>query len=224
MFKHDFFAATGLYQSPSGEEVVLKMGRTASLMGLPMGWVGEILARHEARIYQITESVRGIPRCLARYSSTGLVHEFVRGRPLLRGDSVGDQFFPRLSDLLAELHARQVAYVDLEKPENILLGEDGNPYLIDFQISWHLPDRRGGRTWLARWILDVLQRADRYHLLKHWRRLRPDQLDESTIAASYAAPFWIRWHRLLFRPLTHLRRWGLVWLGARSSAKGRSPG
>ncbi|MCP4245982.1 MAG: hypothetical protein GY778_02940 [bacterium] len=60
--------------------------------------------------------------------------------------------------------------------------------------------------------------------MKHWRRLRPDQLTPEHLAQSYKPPFYIAWHRALFRPLTRVRRQILVWLGARTSSKGRSPG
>jgi hypothetical protein len=222
-FKHDFFAATGLYEGPRGK-VVLKVGRQASLWGLPMEWIGRLLTGHEARLYRIAESVGGVPAFLDRWGPTGLVHQYVEGHPLAREDQVDDDFFPRLAAMLDAIHARGAAYVDLEKRENILLGEDGRPYLIDFQISWHLPRNRGGASWLALWFLGVLQQSDRYHLLKHWRRLRADQLDGRVVMQSYAPPFWIRWHRAIFRPLTLLRRQILVWLGARSSTIGRSPG
>ena len=59
-FKHDFFAATGLYEGPDGK-VVLKVGRQANLLGLPMAWIGRFLTGHEARLYQIAGSVDGVP-------------------------------------------------------------------------------------------------------------------------------------------------------------------
>jgi len=222
-FKHDFFAATGLYEGSKGK-VVLKVMRRARLLGLPMDWLGGLLARHEVRLYRLTQAVEGVPRLIGPWGLTGFVHEFVEGRPLAKEDRPDDRFFPRLSAMLDEIHARKMAYVDLEKRENILLGTDGMPFLIDFQISWHVPLNRGGGTWMARLILGILQSSDRYHLLKHWRRHRPDQLETEKIADSYQAPFWIRWHRAVFRPLTRLRRQVLVWLGARSSTTGRSPG
>lgn len=222
-FKHDFFAATGLYRGASGQ-VVLKMGRRAPLFCFPMSWVGRFLARREIRLLRRAASVAGVPRFLGAYGDVGLVREYIEGRPLSRGDRVEDGFFPRLSAMLDEIHALEMAYVDLEKRENILLGDDGKPYLIDFQISWHLPSNRAGRSWIARRVLRVLQPADRYHLFKHWRRSRPDQLNPDEWARSFKAPFWIAGHRTLFRPLIRLRRWILVCLGARRSASGRSPG
>jgi len=222
-FKHDFFAATGLY-ADGDEKVVLKVGREAPLWILPMAWIGRLLSRHEGRLYRTVGTVEGVPAFLGYHGPTGLVHEYVAGRPLSKQDRPGDEFFPRLLALLNHIHARGVAYVDLEKRENILLGEDGTPHLIDFQISWHWPTNRGGTTALARFVLSILQQSDRYHLLKHWRRMRPDQLGSQAFAASCNPPFWIRWHRAIFRPITLLRRRILTWLGARSSPHGRSPG
>jgi len=222
-FKHDFFAATGLY-AHGGHQVVLKAGREAPLWRIPLAWIGHLLSRHEGRLYQTVSSIEGVPPFLGYIGDTALVHEYVPGHPLQKHDQPGDEFFPRLSALLTNIHARGVAYVDLEKRENILLGDDGNPHLIDFQISWHWPANRGGDTSLARLLLRILQQSDRYHLLKHWRRTRPDQLASQAFAASYAPPFWIRWHRTVFRPITVLRRRVLTWLGARSTPHGRSPG
>jgi RIO-like serine/threonine protein kinase len=193
-------------------------------MGLPLDWIGRLLARHEIRLFRTVQSIEGVPRLVGTWGVTGLVHEYVEGRPLAKGDSVDDRFFPRLADMLRQMHAAGVAYVDLEKRENILLRDDGGPALIDFQISWHLPANRGGKTSVNRLILHVLQQSDQYHLLKHWRRLKPEQLASEELARSFKAPFWIRWHRAVFRPFTQLRRRVLVLLGARESASGRSPG
>ncbi|QDV89203.1 serine/threonine protein kinase [Phycisphaerae bacterium RAS2] len=223
-FKHDFFAATGLYQSENGHRIIYKVGRVATLMGIPLSFIGRYLARHEARLYTAAQGIEGVPRFLGRYEKTGILHDYVEGAPLSKDGTLADDFFPRLEALLGEIHRRGIAYVDLEKRENILLGDDGRPHLIDFQISWRTGDGFFGRSWPARRILATLQSADRYHLYKHWRRMRPDQLNPAQIDETYQAPVWIRWHRFFFRPLTLLRRQILVWLGARDSARVRSPG
>jgi len=220
ILKHDFFAATALYEGPCGK-VVLKIGRRARLFGLPLRWLGRLLTAHESRLYQRLDGIPGVPRFLGRWGDCGLLHEFIEGHPLAKGEWVDDRFFDRLRDLLDEVHRREVAYVDLEKRENILVGDDGRPYLIDFQISWHLPPNRGGRTSAARFILNVLQASDRYHLLKHRRRQRPDLLSAEEFAASYRPPASIAWHRHLFRPLTKLRRRVLRHIEGKPGASGR---
>lgn len=222
-FKHDFFAFTARFQSNEGP-IVLKVSRTSPLFGIPMKWIGRLLKKQEVRLYRLTDLIEGVPRLVGEYGETGFAHEYVEGRPLSRDDRPADDFFPRLAELLEALHRRSIAYVDLEKPENILVSTAGRPFLFDFQISWYLPPNRGGRTWLARLILRVLQASDRYHLAKHWRKFRPDQFDQLGFAETLQPPIWIRLHRALFRPVTVARRQVLVWLGVRSSIWGRSPG
>ena len=222
-YKHDFFAATGLYEGPSGK-VILKMGRTASLLGLPMEWLGRRLAEREWAIYRQLQDVQGIPRCYDLHSRTGLVHAFVEGHPLQRRERVDDAFFDRLEGLLGELHRRRIAYVDLEKRENILVDAEGRPALIDFQISWWWPADRASRKGLGRllpdaigrFILARLQKADYYHLLKHRRRHRPDLLTPEQIRESYHCGPLVRVHRVLSWPITATRRMVLKILTGRS--------
>src|SRR5581483_8400839 len=78
----------------------------------------------------------------------------------------------RLEQLFADLHQRHIAYVDSNKRENILFGDDGNPWLIDFQISFEL--KHGTRdNFLAKWLYRRFVRADWYHFFKHKTRLLP---------------------------------------------------
>lgn len=206
-FKHDFFAATGLYEGPAGP-CVLKLGRINPLFGLPLAWSGAFLRRQEQRAYQLAGDLPGVPRYIGDVGPTGFLHTYVPGRPLDKGDAVGDRFFDELQELVAQLHARGMAYVDLNKPQNVLLGEDGRPYLIDFQISLRVGRPSWGRPWRwpLRWALAAFQDADCYHLLKHKRRLRPDLLQPAERARLERLSIWIRLHRLLARPLTQLRR------------------
>lgn len=224
-YKHDFFAATGLYEGPGGK-VVLKLGRQARLLGLPMAWMGRFLAHRERVVYDAVDDLPGVPGCLGVWGETGFVHAFMEGHPLQRKEAVDADFFPRLRALIEALHERRIAYVDLEKRENILVDDKGCPGLIDFQISWYWPtrDKRRGLQKLipdvvGRLILRRLQKADLYHLLKHHRRHRREDLTPEQLEASYCGGFWIRLHRWLFRPITLLRRAVLKKLTGRS----RSP-
>lgn len=204
-FKHDFFAATGLYRGPRGP-AVLKLGRQTDLLSVPMAWLGAFLARREERLYRLLHDVPGIPECIGLTCGTGFLHAFVPGRPLGRADRVSDAFFDQLAALLAAVHARGIAYVDLNKRQNILLGDDGRPWLIDFQISLHVPRSGWGRVPGMRRLLARFQREDWYHFLKHKRRLRADLMTPEELERVERVSFWIRLHRGLTRPLTYLRR------------------
>ena len=164
-FKHDFFAATGLYED-AGEQVVFKVGRTTQLFGFPMAWIGAFLRRREVRLYKLAEHLPGVPGYVGTSGPTGFVHEFVPGHPLGRREAVSDAFFDQLEALLRELHAMHIAYVDLNKRQNVLVDDRGRPFLIDFQISLHLPPRGWRRLAPVRWLLTRFQQADRYHWLK----------------------------------------------------------
>ena len=145
--------------------------------------------------------------------ANGLAHDYIEGQPHRRSaPGLGADFFVELDGLLRKIHDRDLAYLDLSKPENILVGDDGRPYLIDFGIAWHCPGDRRLRRGIWRWlpatygtaVLREFQRADRYHLLKHWRRNEPESMSEEDRAASWERQGWTRihgWLRVPYRAL-----------------------
>ncbi|MFH0983136.1 MAG: hypothetical protein V2A79_16575 [Planctomycetota bacterium] len=214
VFKHDFFAVTALYDGPSGK-AVLKIGRKADFWGFPCGWIGRFLTRHEAGVYLLLQDSDAIPRFLGLWGRHGLLHAYVEGHPMQAKERVPDDFFDRLRHHIDIIHRRGMAYVDLEKPQNVIVGDDGRPYLVDFQIAWHIPERYGGRWWPARFVLKLLQEADLYHLNKLQRRTRPDQLTPEQLAATHRKPWMINLHDWLTRPALLFRRRTLERFGSR---------
>ena len=213
-FKHDSWAATALYQS-ANKQVVVKFNRQQPVFGIPMKWLGRALARRERQMLRRLADVSQVPAACGqvtvdgRPAPTAAGHDFVAGRSLLGIESsVDERFFFRLEQLLDELHQRNVAYVDLHKRDNILVDEQGEPHLIDFQISLCLP-----RVWPLSWVLKILQSCDRYHLEKHKRFLRPDLCNGNLVI-----PRWIQLHRLIAIPFRQARRWLLVQLGIRQTS------
>ncbi|NOT31973.1 MAG: hypothetical protein HOP15_16120 [Planctomycetes bacterium] len=212
IFKHDFFAYTALYETLGGDEprkIVLKIGRRASLCGLPLAWIGRLHSWHESAVFSEVDDLDIVPRFTGRWGRHGITHEFIEGHPLERGERVPDDFFPRLAAGLAEIHRRGLAYVDLEKCENVLVGSDSRPYLFDFQISWRCPFARLRGRWPVSWIARRFQAGDRYHLTKLRLRCRPDLLTPGELALARRKPFLVRLHGGLARPLTLLRRFVL---------------
>ncbi len=206
VYKNDFFAATALYEA-NGRKVILKVQRQAPFLLIPLSWVGRILARREEAMLRRLSDVAGAPRLIDRWGPTGLIREYIEGCTLSQCACLPDDFHERLRDLIGEVHRRDMAYVDLEKRDNVLIGADGKPYLIDFQIAWYWPKRYGGDLWPLRLVRKWLQAGDRYHLLKLQRRTRPDQLTPEQLAATYRKPWFVRLHTRATRPLTLTRRW-----------------
>jgi len=223
--KHDSWAATALYrlqippqQSNSSEDnpplrVVCKFNRVEPIFFLPTGWLGNWLAGREAKIYDLLVELPEIPSGYREVYAEqerlrhAVAHDYIEGHPLRWHDRVHDQFFEALFRTLTQIHQRGIAYVDLNKWENIIIDEQGNPHLIDFQISQRLP-----RVWPLSYLLKILQRCDLYHLSKHAHRIRPDLYPPDFFVQR---PWWITFHRTFAQPFRYLRRSLLVTLGIR---------
>lgn len=182
VFKHDFFAATCLYEAVESQRaaiprVVVKFGRTQEFWGMPLDWYGKWLCMHERDIYSHLAGVPGVPRWAGCVDDATYAIEYIDAKPLDHLDVPPPGFFDRLLEIFTQMHRRGVAYCDANKQSNILVDADGRPFVIDFQISIH---RRDNWPWPLRSISALIvrfaQRADIYHLYKHKRRLAPQEL------------------------------------------------
>jgi hypothetical protein len=224
ILKHDFWAATSLYESQRGSagqeepgpaKIVLKMSRSNHVFGLPFAWLGELISSHEVSILQRLAHLHGTPRLLGRYGKTGFMYEYIEGCSLKDEKELPDDFFDQLHELLRLIHQRNVVYVDMNKRSNILLGADGHPYIIDFQISLHIGEHSLFSRRLSMYLRKTLQHADIYHLFKHKRRLSPELLSPQEEAISCRKSGLIRAHRMVATPLRELRRALLRFLHAK---------
>ncbi len=218
VFKHDFWAATCLYETSaefgvrSAKEIafpniVVKFSRAQPFCGLPLEWTGRMLADHEAAIYNALKGVAGIPRFVGRISPTCYAIEYVEARPLDHLETIPPGLFDRLRAIFDAIHARGVAYGDANKKSNILVTAADKPVVIDFQISLR---RRDDWPWpmrsLMRRVVAYLQAKDLYHLYKHKRRLAPSELTQAEDALSRKRGGLHGLHRTLTKPYRSLRR------------------
>jgi predicted Ser/Thr protein kinase len=126
-------ARTELLDTPAGR-FVLKRARG------PWPWrsLGEALIRREHAIYRRIAGIPGIPRCLALIDDRLLVLEHIAGGTFRRRETeIGDweQFFARLLETIRAIHAAGVAHGDLKRKDNILVGADERPYIVDFGVA-----------------------------------------------------------------------------------------
>jgi len=212
VFKHDFFAATCLYEAaePAAVElprVVVKFGRTQEFWGFPLDWYGQWLCRHEAEIYRRLAGVAGVPRWAGRVDDATYAIEYIDAAPLDHLDAPPPGLFDRLAEIFRNIHARGVAYCDANKRSNILVDAQGRPFLIDYQISaclhedWPRPLRL-----IPRLIVRRAQRSDIYHLYKHKRRLAPQELTADEEQLSHRRSAWHILHRRITARWREMRR------------------
>ena len=227
ILKHDSWAATAIYATADASmprKALCKFNRRQPILSIPMAWLGRRLAARERHFHARLAGVVGIPAHLGPVSVDGVElpnafsREFIEGHVLDRHQRVDDNFFPRFISLLADVHARDVAHVDLHKRENVIVDLSGRPWLIDFQISFSLPSGVPLLGLPLRSVLRILQQCDDYHLLKHHLHHRPDQAGLEAEEIDRRRPWWIRLHRRFAVPFRTLRRQLLVGL----SIRGRS--
>ncbi len=162
--------------------------------------VARLLLAREDRALRALTGVAGVARVLARAEDGGaLVRSYVPGLPLCLATELPRDFFERLEELVRALHERGVCHNDLHKEANVLVGADGYPGLVDFQLaSVHV---RRGRTFAVR------TREDLRHVWKHrshyYRALGElDPLRDAAPPRSPLAEGWRRFGKPLYRRLT----------------------
>jgi hypothetical protein len=216
ILKHDSWAATAIYATPSGERAICKFNRTQSVFGIPMRWLGRILATREAGFLKRLADIELVPDDLGHVTADGRVlpnaiaRAYVDGEAFTVKEQINAKFFEELRTLLAAVHAHDMAYVDLHKRENIIVSLDCRPYLIDFQVSLGLSQSWLGRSGLARFIVAKLQEMDIYHFNKHLTRCLPETLTPEQLAEFQQLPALVRYHRKIAAPLRSVRRALLV--------------
>ena len=77
-------------------------------------------------------------------------------------------FFDQLLKIADDLHARGVLHLDLGHKSNIMVDQDGNPAIIDFNVSLYLPPNSFFRP-----LIRLLSKIDRYSILRLKVKFRP---------------------------------------------------
>lgn len=187
-------AAIRIYQGPAGA-FAIKEPSGSWLRGS----ISRAAIRREAEVYRRLQGIPGIPTCFGFLDDRYLVLEHVPGDTLQAlQDELADRetFFARLLETLQMMHDAGVAHGDLKRKQNILVGLDEQPYVIDFGIAVVADNRRG-------FLFDLVRQADRNAWIKHKYRGRP-----ADIAAADAA---------LYKPMrmeTVMRALRIAWHAA----------
>ncbi len=171
--KNDSMGLVERIDGPRGP-VVRRVARGAGVPGSRL--VANVLMRRERRALKRLSSVAGVARLVEDVdygtapsmdgsvprSKDVLMRTWVDGDALQNAEELPRDFFDLLEGLVRDMHERGVCHNDLHKEANILVGLDGYPALVDFQLaSVHEGD---GRTFRIR------VREDLRHVEKHrWK-------------------------------------------------------
>ena len=96
---------------------------------------GRFLVWREVKAYKKMNGLRGVPVLYRVIGGFALVIKEVPGIDLEEAENetkLPDGFFDALKEVVNGFHERGVAHCDLKRAPNILVGHDGNPYIIDW--------------------------------------------------------------------------------------------
>jgi len=189
LLKRDLFGAVERLEvtSASGSIVCVQRDTTCAARG--MRWLARRLAAREARALHALRHLPGVPK-LVSWDGERLRRTWLPGLPLQAAGNVGPAYFRDALRLLRRLHAAGLVHNDLAKEPNWLVGPDGRPALVDFQLAMQ-PSVRGR-------VFRMLARDDLRHLLKHKRSYCGAQLTvrQKAILAR-RSPLAAGWSRLV---------------------------
>jgi serine/threonine protein kinase len=100
--------------------------------------IGRFLVWRESKAYRRLKGLKGVPNFYQAIDGLALVVEEISGRSLEnleKETSLPEDFFNSLRTLVEKVHDRGLAHCDLKRAPNVLLGHDGNPYIVDWSSS-----------------------------------------------------------------------------------------
>ena len=99
---------------------------------------GRFLVWREQRAYKKLKDISGVPNSFRVIDGLALVMEKIPGRDLKKVKTemqIPESFFDALKNIVDDFHRKGIAHCDLKKATNILMGNDGLPYIIDWGAS-----------------------------------------------------------------------------------------
>lgn len=210
ILKDDFYSVNVLYKSnESAVRYVLKLSDFRFIFGKLLRPMAMFMSWREYCIYKKVDGIEGVPHLGPRLGSRGYFHEFIEGKTLFEiknsGAELPPAFFEDLRRIIDEIHSRDIFYVDLNKLGNMICGNDGRAYLIDYQISLEMP-KLAGLLAVTKKLFEQLKREDLYYLYKHKSRFHPALMTEQEISLAQKSAFNQIYDRFAGRPWRWFKR------------------
>jgi hypothetical protein len=172
-----------------GDTWVVKDFRSRSF--LVRNLIGRFLVRRETAGLRRVAGLEGAPADAFRVDAHALAYRFRPGRSLRRTavGELGTAFFPALERSLRQMHAgARIVHLDLRNADNILVTDQGEPTLLDFQSQV-------GTRWMPGPLRRFVERIDLAAIYKHWARRSPETLGVDRAAAldrmNRLRPLWV---------------------------------
>ncbi len=171
------------------------------------GWAaknlwGPLNLMYEKFLMDKLKGVAQIPQVIGLEDYNCLLISRIDGDEIKKSSHLlSDSFFDQLLQIADNLHSRGVLHLDLGHKSNIMVDENGNPAIIDFNSSLYLPPNAFFRP-----LIRLLAMIDRYSILRLKIKFRPQ---DSNPAEKKKVETFLRLRKLwifdkLLRKLTSL--------------------
>jgi RIO-like serine/threonine protein kinase len=128
----------------------------------------------EFRALMKLRGIPGVPSSVFLLDRYALCYHFIPGTILrdVPADRIRDDFFLSLEQLVMGIHKKGLVHLDLRNQRNILMTDDGNPALLDFQSSINLKKT-------PRFLRKLFKDIDLSGVYKNWGKKIPESLDST---------------------------------------------
>ena len=170
------FGKPDLYKVEVGDQIF--MVKDVRRRNFFLRWtLGLWLIHKEWKIYSRLKGLKGIPQPVERIDRFAFAMEYIPGVPIERGKIIPPSFFSNLDQVLKAIHSRGVVHMDLRHKGNILVSDNGEPFLIDFNSSFSFKEK----GFFRRLFFPILRWVDHGGLLKLKERVAPELMTHEEI-------------------------------------------
>lgn len=134
--------------------------------------VARLLAKRERNILRRLGPLNSpyLPKLL-HSSKNNLIRSYMDGVPLRDAGKQPPEFYDKALEVIKQMHQAGVIHNDLEKPENWIVMQNGDPGIIDFQLAMYMKRRNN-------YLFKRLSFEDIRHTLKNKHKFCTVKLTE----------------------------------------------
>jgi RIO-like serine/threonine protein kinase len=158
---------------------------------LTIRWTwGAWMARREYEALAKLQGVDGFPQGIFQMDRFAICYHYIEGTTIREIDQevLKGGYFAKLEALVERMHDHGIVHLDIRYRRNILITDELEPYLLDFQTSLCL-DR------MPRWMHAWLKTIDISGVYKQWHKRDPQTIDANRMAildkGNRKRKFWI---------------------------------
>ena len=100
--------------------------------------IGRFLVWRESKAYTMLRGLKGVPIFYRVIDGVAIVIDEIPSKDMeffQNHKKLPEGFFKELETLVKDIHRHGLAHGDLKRAPNILLGDDGRPYIVDWSSS-----------------------------------------------------------------------------------------